>query len=56
MVQEDAVMEIGFSNEKYLEMQSKYIKDRISKFGGSFIWNSAESSSTIITLRASCRI
>ena len=34
MVQEDAVMEIGFSNEKYLEMQSKYIKDRISKFGG----------------------
>ena len=25
---------IGFDNEKYLHMQSQYIKDRISKFGG----------------------
>ena len=25
---------IGFDNEKYLHMQSQYIRDRISKFGG----------------------
>lgn len=25
---------IGFDNEKYLTMQSQYIRDRISKFGG----------------------
>ena len=24
----------GFDNEKYLELQSKNIKDRIAKFGG----------------------
>lgn len=27
-------MKIGFSNEKYVELQSKAIKDRIAKFGG----------------------
>ncbi len=27
-------MKIGFDNEKYLQMQSSHIKDRISKFGG----------------------
>ena len=28
------MIEIGFDNEKYLHMQSQYIRDRISKFGG----------------------
>ena len=27
-------MEIGFSNEKYMEMQSKHIRERIDQFGG----------------------
>lgn len=27
-------MKIGFDNEKYLEMQSQHIRDRIAKFGG----------------------
>ena len=27
-------MKIGFSNEKYLEMQSNMIRERISEFGG----------------------
>ncbi|MBQ6419606.1 MAG: DUF1846 domain-containing protein [Clostridia bacterium] len=27
-------MKLGFDNAKYLEMQSKYIKDRIARFGG----------------------
>ena len=25
---------IGFDNEKYLDMQSKHIKERINQFGG----------------------
>ena len=25
---------IGFDNDKYLDMQSKHIKERISEFGG----------------------
>lgn len=28
------MLELGFDNEKYLHMQSQYIRDRISKFGG----------------------
>ena len=28
------MVEIGFDNEKYLHMQSQYIRDRISQFGG----------------------
>ena len=27
-------MKIGFDNEKYLNMQSQHIRDRISQFGG----------------------
>ena len=30
----EAYMKIGFSNEKYLEMQSNMIKERINEFGG----------------------
>ena len=26
-------MKIGFDNQKYLEMQSQHIRDRIAKFG-----------------------
>ena len=29
-----AVMKIGFDNDKYLEIQSARIKDRIAQFGG----------------------
>ena len=27
-------MKIGFSNEKYVKMQSEHIRERISQFGG----------------------
>ena len=28
---------IGFNNQKYLEMQSEHIKERISQFGDNYI-------------------
>ncbi len=27
---------IGFNNEKYIEMQSEHIRERIAEFGGKF--------------------
>ena len=45
------MFKIGFDNEKYLQMQSDKIRERIGQFG----WNSAVSSLMITTLPACCR-
>lgn len=46
---------VGFDNNKYLQMQSERIKERINELAESFILNSAESSLTIITHQEFCR-
>ena len=43
-------MRIGFDNEKYLKMQSEHIRNRIGKFGNSFILNS-EANCLMIIMR-----
>ena len=47
-------MKIGFDNDKYLQMQSAHIKERISQFDNSSIWNSEANYLTIITLPVYC--
>ena len=43
-------MKIGFDNEKYLQMQSEHIRQRIDQFDNKLYLNSVESFLMIITL------
>ena len=45
---------IGFDNEKYIEMQSEHIRNRIDQFGGKLYLELAASCLTIIMPRAFC--
>ena len=48
-------MKIGFDNEKYLQMQSSHIRERINQFDTNCISNSVESFSMTIMLPACFR-
>ena len=49
------MFKIGFDNEKYLQMQSDKIRERIGQFGGKLYLEFGGSSLMITTLPACCR-